>query len=94
MTHPIPIMVLALRSDGISAQALQSFDPVHSRELDVHQDQGRLLLRGHAQTVLRVLRFDDPVPGRLEHVADEHPVVVVVLDEEDQLTRHGGSWES
>lgn len=77
---------------GIGAEPLQGFHAVHAGKLDVHEDQGGPLFRRHAQAILRVLRLDDAVAARLEHVADEHPVVVVVLDEEDQLTRHGDSW--
>jgi hypothetical protein len=79
------------RVAGSARSRRRGLYPVHARELDIHEDQGRPLLRGHAQTVLRVLGLDDAVAARLEHVADEQPVVVVVLDEEDQLTRHGGS---
>src|SRR6266850_3635232 len=33
---------------GIGAQPLQSLHPVHTGELDVHEDQSRLLFRGYA----------------------------------------------
>src|SRR4029453_3768091 len=48
---------------GIGAQPLQSLDPVHTRELDVHEDQGRPLFSGHAQTVLLLLLSATGLPG-------------------------------
>jgi hypothetical protein len=73
---------------------MQRLGPAHTRQLDVHEDEGRPLFRGHAQAVLRVFCLDDAVAGRSEDVADKHPIVVVVLDDKDQLTRHEGSREA
>src|SRR5216683_2935085 len=67
---------------------LQRLDPVHPRQLDIHEDEGRRRCLGQPDPLLRVVGLDRPVPVELQDVALQLPVLLVVLDDEDQLARH------
>src|SRR5262249_18751836 len=63
-------------------------DAVHARKLDVHQHEGRQELAGQAKPVLGRLRLHRAVALGLEHVAHQLPVLLVVLDDQDELGGH------
>ncbi len=67
----------------------ERLDPIDPGKPNVHEDQARPLLEGEADTLFPRLRLDDPVPLELQHVPDELPVLLVVLDDENQLICHG-----
>ena len=56
---------------------------------NVHQDEARAALLGEADTFFSRLGLDDLVALDRQHVPDELAALVVVLDDEDQLIRHG-----
>jgi len=56
---------------------------------DIHQDQARVSLVGEADALFPRLGLDDLVALERQHVPDELAILVVVLDDEDQLIRHG-----
>src|SRR5262249_14379436 len=53
------------------------------RQLDVHQDQVGPLARRHDQRLLAVLGMNDLVAGAGEQVAQDLPVVLLVLDHQN-----------
>jgi hypothetical protein len=65
-----------------------AFDPVHPRQLDIHEDQGGRRRLGQAEPILSRLGLHRAVAVKLEDVTFQLPVLLVVLDDEDQLTRH------
>src|SRR5436190_9129767 len=75
-----------LRRPGVLAQQLQRLGAVEVRHPDVHEDERRpvLLRERHAFDAAR--RLDRAEAGELEHVAGELTVVLVVVDDQDQLT--------
>ena len=76
---------------GIVAQLGFRLDPprrlvaVEHGQLDVHQDQVRALALGEAHAGLAVERLDQLVAGARQQIADDPPVVLLVLDDEDAL---------
>src|SRR6516164_8297578 len=70
---------------AVAAQAAERGDAVEIRKLDVHQNQRRLPGGGDREAGMRVLRLDRRESMRLEQVANEAEVPLVVLDDEDQL---------
>jgi len=67
----------------------EGLDPVHARELDVHHHQVGRGLPGQPDPLLRGLRLHGPVTLDLEDVAQQLPALLVVLDDQDQLSAHG-----
>src|SRR5829696_5640523 len=63
---------------------------VEHRELDVHQDQVRLVLDRHGEAGGAVMRLQELVADAVDEVADDLPVVLGVLDHQDTL-RHAAS---
>jgi hypothetical protein len=57
--------------------------PVAAREPNVHQDQARPSLLGEADAGFSRLGLDGGVALERQHVSDELPVLVVVLDDQD-----------
>jgi len=74
------------RRRGQVGERLQDGDdlvPVDPRQVDVEQDERRLLADGRLDPGQAVLGVDDQVARCLEHRPDKHPVLAVVLDVED-----------
>jgi hypothetical protein len=63
--------------------------PVDAGELNVHQDQARVSLLGEAAARFSRLGLDSGVALERQHIPDELPVLVVVLDYQDSLASHG-----
>ena len=76
---------------GIARQLGFCLDParrlvaVEHGQLDVHEDQVRPLGLGEAHAGLAVGRLDQLVAGARQQIADDPPVVLLVLDDEDAL---------
>src|SRR5438445_6101245 len=94
----LPVVGHHRRGDGhhrdrarrrIGAELAQGLDTVDARQLDVHQHQGWVALSREPHAVLTRARLDRLVALVLEHVAHQLEVLVVVLDDQDQLVRHG-----
>ena len=58
---------------------------VDARKLDVHEDEVRLLRRGRRVRALAVMRLDHVVARGAQQVAQDLPVVLVILDDQDAL---------
>src|SRR4029079_6690280 len=69
----------------------QRLGPVHTRQLEVHQDQVRRTLDGHRDTLLCRTGCDHVEPGELQHVPHQLQVLLVVLHHENRLCAHGAS---
>ena len=94
---PLPILGHHRRGhshDGNSSSGLlgsqlsERLDPVDPGEPNVHQDQARMSLLGEADALFPRFGLDDRVALERQHVPDELAVLVVVLHDKDQLTRH------
>ena len=79
-----------LRSSRILAQRLEGIDAVHARQLNIHEDQVRILFGGELDAVLRRAGFDGRVALDLQHVADELEVSFVVFDDQYEAHRCSG----
>src|SRR5688572_15064375 len=64
---------------------LGDFQAADFRQLDVHQDQVRLVLTRELQRFHAVLGLQDVVAMRLDQVVEELHVQLVVLDDQDRL---------
>ena len=79
---------------GMSLQLRIGLDParrlvaVHDRKLDVHQDQVGPLLGDGVERLLAVLGLDHLVAGAGQQIAQDLPVVLLVLDHKNALA----SW--
>src|SRR5438046_1833831 len=71
------------------AQPSERLDPVDVRELDVHEHEVRGMLGRQLDRPFTTCRLEDVVTRRLEDVAKELHVLLVVLDDEDPSERHG-----
>ena len=78
-----------LSSGRLGSQPSERLDPIDPGESNVHQDQAWMALLGETDTLFTRFGFDDLVALERQHVSDELSVLVVVLDDEDQLIRHG-----
>src|SRR6266478_9573434 len=56
--------------------------------LDIHEDEGGRRRLGQPDPLLRGVGLDRPVAVELEDVALQLPVLLVVLDDQDQLAGH------
>ena len=70
---------------GIGLDAPRRLVAVEQRQLDVHQDEVGLLPRRRRQRRLAVMRLDHLVAGRAQQIAQDLPVVLVVLDHQNAL---------
>ena len=68
---------------GTLAQPPERGHAVDSRELDVQQDEIRVVLNGELDGLFPARRFEDAVAPRIQHVTNELHVDLVVLDYED-----------
>src|SRR6266481_9312457 len=73
----------------LSSEPSERLDPVNPRKPNVHEDQARPPLSGKLDALFARLGFDGGVALERQHVPDELPVFIVVLDDEDQLAGHG-----
>jgi len=87
---PVPLHgVRRHRDDGRGGEGGERLDDrhhlvaVHRRQVDVEQDQRRLLADGRLDARQPVVGVDDRVALRLEDGADQHPVLRIVLHVED-----------
>src|SRR6266446_1935687 len=96
--HPPPILTHHRRGHGhdgnlpsgrFRAELPKRLHPVDAGEPNVHQDKVRASLLGEADAGFSRLGFDGGVARERQHVPDEFPVLVVVLDDQDQLAGHG-----
>ena len=96
--YPLPILGHHRRGHGhdgnpssglLGSQPSERLDPVDPGEPNVHQDQARTSLLSEADALLPRLGLDDLVALERQHVPDELAILVVVLDDEDRLIRHG-----
>ena len=55
----------------------------------IHEYEGRPDLPRQAHALLGRLGLQRPVPRHLEHLPHEFPVLLVILDDQDQLVGHG-----
>src|SRR5229473_931448 len=67
----------------LSSEPSERLDPVNPRKPNVHQNQPRTPLSGKLDALFARLGLDDPIPFERQHVPDELPVLVVVLDDQD-----------
>src|SRR5215203_598702 len=72
----------------VSADPVQRLDAVNPGQLHVHQDQVGRVLRGQRDGLLAGRRLDWCVSLRLENVAEQLHVLLVVLDDEDPFGGH------
>jgi len=68
---------------GIVADLAERRDPVDPRKLNVHQDEIGLELSGEQDAVFARFRFRKPIALERKYIAHQHPVLVVVLDDQD-----------
>ena len=73
----------------IGLDAARRLVAVHDRKLNVHQDQIGPLLGDGRQRLLAVLGLDHFVVGAGQQIAEDLPVVLLVLDHQNALA-HGG----
>src|SRR5215831_10277856 len=73
----------------ISPQLMQSVDAANARQLDVHQNERRVLLMSKAHTLFTGLGLDGLVSLDLERVPHELQVLGVVFDNEVSSFRLG-----
>ena len=78
-----------IRRGRIVPDLAECCDPVDAGQLNVHQDEVRVKLTGEPDAIFARFRFGEPIALEREHVAHQLPVLVVVLDNEDQLIGHG-----
>jgi hypothetical protein len=63
-------------------------DPVHPRQLDIHEDERGRRRLGQPDPLLRGVGLDRSVAVELEDVALQRAVLLVVLDDQDELAGH------
>jgi len=68
---------------------MQRFDAVNPGQLNVHQNERRMSLLGEAHALFTGLRLDGLAALNLQSIPHELQVLGIVLDDEDQLIRHG-----
>src|SRR4051812_35885665 len=68
----------------VRLQKTDCLQTVHSRELDVHQDQRRLFFNGHPHARFRIRRLEDCVSLRLEQKLRKRHVRRIVFDYQDR----------
>jgi len=78
----------------VFTQPLEGGDAVDPRQLNVHQHESGLAGAGQLDPLFARLRLDGFVSLELKHVAHEPSILFVVLDDQDELTRHGRSPEA
>ncbi len=72
------------------AELRERLDAADPRQVDVHHDEIGCALARERHAVLAGLGLDRAVAVDLQQVARELAVLLVVLDDQDQLIRHGG----
>ena len=70
-----------------ASRSSQGGEPVHSRKLNVREDQLRTLCASERETFLGRGRLENAIPVRAENVAEQHEGHLIVLDDQDQLTQ-------
>src|SRR5687767_3840193 len=84
------------RDDGdarclwICLEPLHRRAAVHTRQLDVHENERGPLLFNKLESLLRRLTLDGPVSFDLQHIARELPILLVILDNQNQFVSHKG----
>src|SRR6266404_464587 len=73
----------------LGSEPSEGLDSVNPRQPNVHQDQAWAPLSGKLDALFARLGLDGGVALERQHVPDELPVLVVVLDDQDQLAGHG-----
>jgi len=73
----------------LGSEPSERLDPVNPREPNVHQDQARAPFLGQPDALFARLALDDLIPFEGQHVPDELPVLVVVLDDQDARADQG-----
>jgi len=76
-------------SRGIRSKLAKRFDAAYPGQLDVHQDERRVLLARQLHAFFARPGLEGPVALDLEGVAHKLQVLGIVLNDEDQLIRHG-----
>jgi len=71
-----------------AAELACDFGPVHVRKPQVEQDDVRPIVGRDADRFIPAACFERPEPGRSQHISCELPVLLVVVDDEDE--RHLG----
>jgi hypothetical protein len=66
-----------------SSEPSERLDPVNPGQPNVHQDQAGAPFSGKLDALFARLGLDDLVALERQHVPDELPVLVVVLDDQD-----------
>src|SRR6266404_3986565 len=73
----------------LGSEPSEGLDSVNPRQPNVHQDQAWAPLSGKLDALFARLGLDDLIPFERQHVPDELPVLVVVLDDQDERAGHG-----
>ena len=77
-----------IRVAGSPRSCRSAVGAVDSRQLDIHQDQVGVSLVREPDTLFPRLGLNDLVALERQYVPHELAVLLVVLDDEDSLTRH------
>jgi hypothetical protein len=102
-TRLIDIVVRSVGRDGDHGDGMQrrvrletasSLVAVKDRELDVHENEVRVVHRRRNQSRLTVLGFDDLEIGAGEQVPQDLPIVFLILDHQDAIAHHGPACAS
>ncbi len=72
-------------SSGIGLDPARRLVAVHDRQLDVHQDQVGPLLGDGGERLLAVFGLDQLVTGAAQQIAQDLPVVLLILDHKNAL---------
>src|SRR6516225_5268517 len=79
---------------SVSLDAARRFVTVHDRQLDIHKDEIGPLFRYGGERLLTVLGLGDLIVGRSKHIADDLPIIRLVLDHQNALAHAGSSCRS
>ena len=78
-------MIGIVRAARVLPDPARRLVAVEHRQLDVHQDQVRALASRQAARPPRRRGLDQLVAGAGQQIADDPPVVLLVLDDQDAL---------
>ena len=70
-------------NSGLAPDTPRRLVAVHHRQLNIHQDQVGARSRKGRQRVLTAFGFDQLVPGVGKQIAQDTPVVLLVLNDQD-----------
>src|SRR5258705_9690148 len=73
----------------LGAEPSERLDPVNPGQPNIHQDQARAPFLSQPDPLFARLAFDDLILFERQHVPDELPVLVVILDDQDERAGHG-----